>query len=83
MRAVSVREAQHNLAKILREVQSGVSVEILRRKTPVARIVPVGTGGRADVAVDWSDHAARMAAVWGETPVSGVDSVLEDLRDGE
>ena len=83
MKTVSVREAQHNLAKLLREVRGGRTVEILRRKVPVARIVPIGSGGSADVVVDWSDHAARMAEVWGQSSVAGVDSVLSDLRGGE
>jgi antitoxin (DNA-binding transcriptional repressor) of toxin-antitoxin stability system len=80
VRVCNIREAQHNLAGILREVEGGTTVEIRRRKVPVARIVPVGSGGSGEP-VDWSGHAGRMAAVWGERPVEGVDAVMDDLRE--
>ena len=81
MKVCNVREAQHNLAGILREVEGGATVEIRRRKVPVARIVPVGSGEESGEPVDWSGHAVRMAAVWGGSPVDGVDSVMDDLRE--
>ncbi len=82
MRCITVREAQHNLAKVLLEVESGGKVEILRRKIPVARLVPVrGTAGVLEP-VDWAGHEEEMSSVWGGKPVAGVAAVLEDLRGG-
>ena len=80
MKVVNIREAQHNLAGILREVETGATVEIRRRKVPVARMVPVDCGEGGGEAVDWSGHAERMASVWEGRRIEGVDAVLNDLR---
>jgi len=79
MMTVTIREAQHNLARLLKAVEGGESVEIVRRKVPVARLIPVKSGG-GDDPVEWSGHAGRMASVWGEATVRGVDAILDDLR---
>lgn len=78
MKTVSVREAQHNLAKVLRVVEGGESVEIVRRKVPVARLTPVDSTGETEI--DWSGHSERMAAVWGNRMIKGLDDTLEDSR---
>ena len=80
MKTVTIREAQHNLARILREVGQGRTVEVVRRKCPVARIVPVRDGTGASASIDWKGHGTRMAAVWGSAVVHDVDTVLDDLR---
>lgn len=82
MRSITVREAQHNLAKVLHEVESGWTVQILRRKKPVARLVPVHSSGVMQEPTDWEGHERRMATVWGGRSVEGVDAVLDDLRGG-
>jgi len=79
MRSITVREAQHNLAQILREVEAGESLEILRRKKPVARLVPIHLP-EAGAAVDWAGHAELMKEAWAGVMVLGVESVLDDLR---
>jgi len=40
MKQVSVREAQHHLARVLAPVADGEEIEIARRNAVVARIVP-------------------------------------------
>jgi prevent-host-death family protein len=80
VKTVTIREAQHNLAGILREVETGSVVEILRRKSPVARIVPVGHHGSTEEPVDWEGHEELMAAVWQGGCIHRVDEVLDDLR---
>jgi prevent-host-death family protein len=81
MKVVTVREAQHNLAEILREVEAGKVVEIQRRKSPVARIVPLKyEAGRRRPLVDWADHKDLMAAVWKDASLDRVQDVLDDLR---
>ena len=39
MKTATIREAQHNFSALLRLVQRGEEVQVLSRKTPVARIV--------------------------------------------
>lgn len=80
MKTVTIRQAQHNLAGILREVETGSVVEILRRRSPIARIVPVGPAAGAVEPVDWEGHEDRMAAIWQGSSFRGVDEVLDDLR---
>jgi len=80
MKAITIREAQHNLAKVLKEVESGGQVEILRRKIPVARLVPVRSPSGDAGLIDWGDHRERMVSLWGGKPVTGVGDVLDDLR---
>ncbi|CAN5447970.1 hypothetical protein BH20VER3_BH20VER3_22060 [soil metagenome] len=36
----SIMETQHNLSKVLREVEAGHEVQITRRKKVVARLLP-------------------------------------------
>jgi len=78
MKSVTVREAQHNLAKILKSVEGGETVEIVRRRVPVARLSPVPVP-ETD-AVDWSDHGERLSAIWGNKQVAILDDTLDDLR---
>lgn len=80
MRTVSTREAQHNFAKILHEVEKGASFQVMRRRVPVARLIPISEAGKEDVKVDWSGHGARMAGIWPEGPREIVDAALDDLR---
>jgi len=41
MKTKTLREAQHNLSKIVGEVEGGEEITITRRGKPVVRIVPV------------------------------------------
>ena len=78
MKSVTIREAQHNLAKILKAVEGGETVEIVRRKVPVARLSPAPSA--AAVRTDWKDHGERLAAIWGTARVHAIDETLDDLR---
>jgi len=80
MKSVTIREVQHNLARVLHQVEAGHTVEILRRKQPVARLVPAATSSDIPEKVDWDDHGTRMASVWGGAVISAVDEVLDDIR---
>lgn len=82
MRSITIREAQHNLAKVLHQVEAGHTVEILRRKQPVARLVPAATSSGNPEQVSWDDHATRMASVWKGTIIAAVDEVLDEIREG-
>lgn len=61
MRRATVREAQHNLPKILRAVNAGEEIEITRRNQVVARLIPAA----ARPARGLPDFVARARAIWG------------------
>jgi len=64
MRTATVREAQHNLPKILRSVSRGEVVEITRRNRVVARLVPAAPRPAGGL----PDFVARARAIWGRRP---------------
>ena len=61
MKTVSIMEAQHNLAKVLREVEAGHPVVITRHKKPVARLSPLENSAP----VTFPDFKKRARATWG------------------
>ncbi len=56
----SIMETQHNLARVVRDVETGYEVEITRRKRPVARLVPVD----AEEPIDFPDFTGRAQCIW-------------------
>ena len=78
MKTVTVREAQHNLAKILKSVEGGETVEIVRRRTPVARLSPVPD--LDSPSTDWDGHGDSLGAIWGSTQIAAIDETVDDLR---
>ena len=82
MKTITVREAQHNLASVLRRVEQGEEIEVVRRKQPVARIVPVRSVTDVAETVDWSDLPARLDRIWKGrmAPGRSTDEILDDLR---
>lgn len=79
---VTTREAQHNLAQILRRVERGETIEVLRRKAVIAHIVPARPAGMEPGKVDWSDLPSRLEKIWhgGMAPGQSTDEILADLR---
>jgi antitoxin (DNA-binding transcriptional repressor) of toxin-antitoxin stability system len=61
MKSVSLRQMQHNLSAILREVDRGREVLVTRRKRVVARLVPPSAipAGK----IRWPDFRGRTAAI--------------------
>lgn len=82
MTSVTIREAQHNLAKYLRLVEDGEEVEIRRRDKVVARLVPGGVGATYVARPDWGAVAERRQQLWGGKPVSGAPAsqIVSDGR---
>jgi len=81
MRTATIREAQHHFSALLRLVQRGEEVEVLSRKTPVARIVPSGLSGRQKTLVDWSQHGMRLKKLWkGRNTGTSTSKLLSELR---
>lgn len=72
MRTATIREAQHNLPKILRSVSRGEVVEITRRNRVVARLVPASPHPAAGL----PDFVARARAIWGTGPAGKATSEI-------
>ena len=70
-------ETQHNLSRVLREVESGHEVVITRRKKVVARLLPP----LQEDTVQFPDFAARARGIWG-TKWNGAssDELLQESR---
>ena len=70
-------ETQHNLARVLREVESGHEVAITRRKKIVARLVPPLRKGQ----VAFPDFADRAQQIWGsDWQGAGTEELLAESR---
>lgn len=69
MQSVTIREAQHNLAAFLRQVEAGEEIVIRRRNRPVARLVAVEP--EAPAKVDWSHLTEWRRCLWGGRNVPG------------
>lgn len=70
-------EAQHNLAKLVREVEAGRELWITRRKKVVARLAPTDR----DKSVNFPDFKQRARATWRQ-PWRGAstDELLDESR---
>lgn len=70
-------ETQHNLSKVLREVEAGREVQITRRKKVVARLLPPL---KAET-VKFPDFAARARDTWGgRWKGASSDELLDESR---
>jgi prevent-host-death family protein len=79
-RTVSVRELQQNLKRVMARVERGETVDVTRRRKPVARLSPVRRTGPRE---PWPDLKARRRAALGDRIVvpSGTDIVIEGRDD--
>ena len=57
----TISEVKDGMSAFLRRVKLGESVWIMERKTPIARIVPVGRGGMDEAGADDMDRNAKLA----------------------
>jgi len=79
--SVSVRELQQNLKRVMARVERGETVEVTRRRRPVARLAPVKPTTPAS---PWPDLEARRRAVFGDRIVSpGGSNLVIEGRDEE
>jgi antitoxin (DNA-binding transcriptional repressor) of toxin-antitoxin stability system len=77
MKQFSIMETQHNLSKVLREVEAGQEVQITRRKKVVARLLPP----LKSAAVRFPDFAARAHRTWsGRWKGASSDDLLDESR---
>jgi prevent-host-death family protein len=73
---VTVRELQQNLKRVMARVERGETVEVTRRRRPVARLAPVRSSGAL---APWPDLEARTRSIFGTRVIapSGSDVVRE------
>lgn len=74
---VSVRELQQNLKRVMARVERGETVEVTRRRRPIARLTPATSAGPIG---DWPDLDARARSVFGDRVVNpaGSEVVVDD-----
>lgn len=78
MAAVSIRELQSQIKRVIARVERGETIEVTRRTKAVARLVPVGEGEKAK---PWPNLARRRAKVFGKRRcIPGVEEVLDENR---
>ena len=77
MKKVSIMQAQHNLSKVLRELQPGDRVAITRHKKIVAEVTtPLDTN-----TVQFPDFKKRARITWGDTwEGSSTDDLIRESR---
>ena len=84
----TISDVKDGLSAYLRRVKSGESVLVMERRTPVARIVPVGRGAEDGSESDDVDRDARLArlehagVVVRRAGASPLDVIGEPLRLG-
>ena len=76
--SVSVRELQQNLKRVMARVERGETVEVTRRRRPVARLGPAKATRPLS---DWPDLEARTRAVFGDRIINpGASDIVIDQR---
>jgi len=80
MQSSSVRYVQHHLADVLKLVETGEKVQVLRRNKPVAMIVPLEKN--SDETVSWDNHLSEIEAIFDNKKVSGkpMSDIVTDAR---
>ena len=67
MKTVSVRELQQDIKRVLDRVERGETLEVTRRRRPIARLAPIA---KPDRAKPWPDLAKRSRGVFGDRVLS-------------
>lgn len=80
MQSSSVRYVQHHLADVLKFVETGEKVQILRRNKPVAMIVPLEKSN--ETTVSWDSHSSEIETIFNKVKVPGkpMSEIVIDAR---
>lgn len=68
MKTVTVRQVQHHLSEVLREVSQGHEVQVVKRKRVVAKIIPASQPPRPR---RWPDFESRRRRLFGGKKLPG------------
>ena len=63
VKRATIRQVQHHLSEVMKWVEDGEEVVILRRHRVVAKIVPPG---RTSETPEWPDFTGRARRIWGK-----------------
>jgi antitoxin (DNA-binding transcriptional repressor) of toxin-antitoxin stability system len=88
IKTVTIEEVEKNFPALLRIVQRGEELNVVRRKKPVARIVPVTGITRSSRTAKkrrtaWTEHFTKLDAIYGGKPALGKPGsqvIIEDRR---
>ena len=78
MKTATVREAQHHLSKLLREVEAGEEIVLTRRGEKIATIKTYEEEEPAERAVDWRPWLEMQKKRMEGIPKLGQNPVLEE-----
>jgi prevent-host-death family protein len=78
MKTATIREAQHHLSKLLREVAAGEEVVLTRRGKKVAKLTCFEEEDPAEKEVDWTDWVAKQREFLKTMPPLEGSPVLEE-----
>jgi len=67
MRKVAIRELQQNIRRVMDLVEQGETVEVTRRRRPIARLTPIRHVRKPE---PWPDLDARARRVLGKKTVA-------------
>lgn len=76
MKRVTVGEVQHNFGRILRDIDAGEEIQIVRRKQVVARIVP----DRDTPEPQYPPFVSRAKEIFGEGKGEPLSEVIHQDR---
>jgi prevent-host-death family protein len=76
-KAISIRELQQNLKRVIASVERGQIIEVTRHRRPVARLEPMRPSGGV---LPWPDLDERARAIFGDRLImpSPSEMVIED-----
>lgn len=79
MKQASIREIKHETSRVLGMVEAGQTVELRRRRKPVAILSPP----MKDKAVEMPDFVARLRRIYGDRILETTGTELVDEARGE
>ena len=77
--SITVRELQKDLKRVLARVERGQTLQVTRRRRPVALLAPA----RPDAIAPWPDLEARARAVFGDRIIAPAPSELVIAERGD
>lgn len=78
MKKATIREAQHHLSKLLREVEAGEEIVLTRRGKEVATLAKYQSKASTAGKVDWGPWVEQQEAFLAKMPKVAGSPVLEE-----